>query len=367
MMVRCKKRTPDSFFGSFLCELAVPEGDFLLDLDRLINWEEFRPTLLAAYEGQGERGEAPYDPIILLKMLFLCYEWNISERRVEVLCRRDVVARAFLGLSFMDAIPDHSTLSLFRDRLEKHSGVEAYSKIFDRVVEQAVDLGVKLGSIQVVDSVHTEANVDRVRNRERQERGEPSSDPDATIVHKGRRSVTGADGSVKQQEIVYLGYKTHVSMDAESGIVTSIKPALGNTADCKQMPDLIAHDAALGVPAETYAADKAYDDGEIIAMLEEAHKHPAIRLRDTRTTKKDEHKDKWLAMIDDAYYKAGCAACPRLERKFAEAKLWHGFGRCRYRDLLGYKAQAYLTFMVLNLKRLVYLLAGTRPTMVPSL
>jgi hypothetical protein len=227
-------------------------------------------------------------------------------------------------------------------------------------------LGVQLGSIQVVDSVHTEANVDRARNRERREKKEPSSDPDATIVHKGRRSVAGPDGTAQMIEVIYLGYKTSVSMDSETGIVTSIKPTMGEVSDGKQMPDLIAHDTALGVPGKTYSADRAYDDGDLIAMLEHQDKKPAIRLHAYRTATTNPHADKWRAMLAEPSYQAGCAVRYRVERKFAEAKLWHGFRRCRYRGLLAYKAQAYLTFAAMNLKRIVYLLAGSRPTTVPS-
>jgi IS5 family transposase len=365
-LARYKKSSPGSFFGDYLCDQAVPEGDFLLDLKRLIDWDSFRPLLLPAYAGKAALGEAPYDPVMLLKMLFLSFTWDISERRLELLCRRDIVVRSFLGVSLMDPIPDHSTLSLFRKRLEEHSGSDAFSAVFDQIIGQARDLGVVLGSIQLVDSVHTEANVDRTRNRERREQGLPSTDPEATIVHKGKRSVVEADGTVHQQEVTYLGFKTHVSMDAETGIVTSIKPAMGNTADGAQMPDLIKHDSALGVPGWIYAADRGYDDGDLIAFLEHLRKYPAIRLKDFRTAPSNKNAAKWLAMIADPCYQAGCALRYRIERKFAEAKRWHGFRRCRYRGLLAYKIQAFLTFAAINLKTIIRLLTGSRPTTVPA-
>ena len=44
--------------------------------------------------------------------------------------------------------------------------------------------------------------------------------------------------------------------------------------------------------------------------------------------------------------------------KFGEAKKWHGFGRCRYSGFIRHAIQSYLTFMALNLKRLVKLLTG---------
>jgi hypothetical protein len=72
------------------------------------------------------------------------------------------------------------------------------------------------------------------KDRERHEQGKASADPDATVVRKGKRLVTKATGVVEQQALIHLGYKTHVSQDAETGIVTSIKPATGSSTDNKQ-------------------------------------------------------------------------------------------------------------------------------------
>ena len=48
----------------------------------------------------------------------------------------------------------------------------------------------------------------------------------------------------------------------------------------------------------------------------------------------------------------------KVERKFGEARKWHGFRRCRYTGYIRHAIQSYLTFMVLNLKRLMKLLTG---------
>ena len=63
---------------------------------------------------------------------------------------------------------------------------------------------------------------------------------------------------------------------------------------------------------------------------------------------------------DSPEYQAGRAERFKIERKFGEAKRWHGFGRCRYLGLLRYGLQAQLTALVLNLKRIVLLLTGVR-------
>jgi hypothetical protein len=149
-------------------------------------------------------------------------------------------------------------------------------------------------------------------------------------------------------------------MDAESGIVTSIKPTMGNVDDKSQMPDLVKHDAKMGIPAETYAADRGYDDGDLHEMLWDLDKHSAIKLKDFRTKKKDPNKEPWIKLQADPFYRAGLELRYQIERKFGEAKAWHHLNRCRYRGLDRFKIQSYLTFMVLNLKRTVLLVTNTR-------
>ena len=106
------------------------------------------------------------------------------------------------------------------------------------------------------------------------------------------------------------------------------------------MPDLVKHDAKLGIPAETYAADRGYDDGDLHEMLWALKKHSALKLNDIRTQKKDPNKEPWLTLIADSFYKAGLRLRYRIERKFGEAKAWHHLNRCRYRGLLRFKVQS---------------------------
>jgi IS5 family transposase len=361
MPPRFKKTLKQSFFGDFIYAQAIPDDHFLVQLDKAVHWEQFTPVLITAYKGKGEQGEVPYDPVVILKMLVLSYLYDISERRTEDFCNYYLPAKAFIGLGITDRAPDHSTLTAFKTRLLKHNGSHDYRKLFDMIIRQAQASGIVFGSIQLVDAVHTIANVNNEKDRKRQEQGKPSADPDATVVHKGKRTVTDADGTThKEEDITYLGYKTHVSMDAQTGIVTSITPTFGNTADNKEMPALIKHDAELDIPAETYGADKAYDDGDLHEMLKGMGKHSALKLNDTRTTKKDPNKGPWLLLLADPFYQAGLKLRFRIERKFGEAKAWHGFARCRYRGVERYWVQAFLTFITLNLKRIVLLTTGVR-------
>jgi IS5 family transposase len=360
MARRYKKTMKGSFFGDFIYSQTIPEDHFLVQLEKVIDWHQFTAALVDAYKGKAERGSVPYEPVMILKMLLLAYLYGMSERQTEDFSNYYLPAKAFLGLGVTDHAPDHSTLTLFKVRLLEYQGPEAYAKLFDMVIHQAQGAGVTFGKVQLVDAVHTVADVNNEKDRLRRERGEPPADPDASVVHKGKRKVTKADGTAQEEEVMYSGYKTHVSMEADTGIVTSIKPTMGNVADNTQMPALVEHDVALGVPGETYAGDKAYDDGELHGLLKNLKKHSALKLNGYRTKKKDANKDQWLAMKADPHYREGLSLRYRIERKFGESKAWHRFARCRYRGLDRFKIQSYLTFITLNLKRIVLLVTGAR-------
>jgi IS5 family transposase len=209
-----------------------------------------------------------------------------------------------------------------------------------------------------VDSVHTVADVDNDADRHRQEHGQSPRDPQAQLVNKGKQSVTQPDGTVKMVERQYLGYKSHVSLNAETGLITSLVPTSGSAADNKQFPKLLAHDESLDINADIYSGDKAYDDTDLHFRLWEKGKHSALRLKSNRTGKKDGNKEVWLELEQTPEYQAGLKERYKIERKFGEAKRWHGFGRCRYLGLLRYGIQAFLTVLALNLKRIIQLLEG---------
>jgi hypothetical protein len=80
---------------------------------------------------------------------------------------------------------------------------------------------VRLGSIQVVDSVHTEANANSEKDRTRQERGLTLADSDATVAKKGQRDVNEAGSDLVRKQIRCNGFKTHASMDTTTKLTAS--------------------------------------------------------------------------------------------------------------------------------------------------
>jgi IS5 family transposase len=349
-----------SFFGEIAYQRLLQRHSehFLVALQHLFDWEGRSQELVALYKGRGRVGRPPYPPVLIFKMLFLAYLYNVSERALEELADLNLLIKWFLGLAMDEPAPDHSTLTAFKRRFLQGHNWHALQDLFDDMIRQCQAHGLQFGELQVLDSVHTQADVNTTKDRDRQDRGGKPRDPDARVVNKGKRRVVQPNGTVTSCEIRYRGYKSHVSVNADTGIVTSIKVDQGNSADNKAFAELRAHDRSLDLPTQAYGGDKAYDDTDIHEHLVQEGLQTAITLKRQRTTKKDSHKERWLQLLADPTYQARVKQRYRVEQPFGIAKRSHGFERCRYLGLARYRLQSLLTFMVVNAKRMIKLLTG---------
>ena len=162
---RFKQTGLGSFFGSPIYERLVPRDHFLVQLNRVIDWNGFTAILLPAYKGLAEEGRPPYPPVMILKMLLIAYLYDFSERQVEEATNMNLAIKEFVGLAVDELAPDHSTLSEFNRRIREAQGWRSFEAIGDSVLRQAQAAGIRLGQIQVVDSVHTVADVDNEADR----------------------------------------------------------------------------------------------------------------------------------------------------------------------------------------------------------
>jgi len=269
-------------------------------------------------------------------------------------------AKCFLGLAVDEAGPDHTTLTAFKRRIIDRGGEACLQELLAEIVWQAHEQGVVFGAVQLVDSTHTVANVNTKKDERRQEKsGKRPRDRRARWGAKGTKHRRNENGEIVKETEYFYGYKMHTSMNAEAEMITSVVVTSGNAHDGKQFAALVERDEGLGLPIGTYAGDRGYDDGENHYLLETKGLHSALRLNDKRTQKKDKNKQVWLDLLQTVTYKDGQRVRYKIERKYGEGKENHGLRRCRYLGWIRYAIQAYLTAMVLNLKRMVRLVTGT--------
>ena len=348
----------DSFFGRMVYDRVIPRDHFLMRLDEIIPWQRFTYKLVKYYRGGAKEGRPPYDPALLLKMLLVAYLYNLSERQVEQVANFNLAVECFLGLPADELAPDHSPLTAFNSRIMENGRLGAFAKLLTEIICIAREKGIRLGTIQVLDSVHTIADVNVEKDKKRQEKDKPARNPNAKWGVKGSRQLKDEEGREVEQKEYFYGYKAHVSLNAESGLITSMVHAPGDAYDGHELPKLLQKDLAQGLPVEIVTADRAYDDSNNHQLLWNQGIHSAIRLHSYRTQKKDPHKDIWGQLQQSSAYEQGSQERYKIERKFGEAKQQHGLRRCRYVGIVRYAIQSFLAALVLNLKRMVLLLTG---------
>lgn len=118
-----------------------------------IPWEDFRSTLEAYYSPN--MGQPAIDPVRMLKLEYLRYHCNLSDRQVIDRCTTDVSFRYFLQVGMVFNLPDASLLTRFRGRLK----AEGFQRIFQKLVGIAREQGLVKDRLRLKDASHVIANI----------------------------------------------------------------------------------------------------------------------------------------------------------------------------------------------------------------
>lgn len=365
--IRFKKHSTGSFFGSFLYDQILPKNHFLVQARAIIDWSSYTKRCLRWYHQSTKGGRPPYEPAVLLRMLFLSYLYNISERQIEERVNLDLSFKYFVGLGVDEIPPDHSTLTYFKDRLLTGGGKAAFDELLREILGQAKNQGIEFGSIQIVDATHVRADVNTAKEKEREkERAKDNDDftprdPDASWGAKHQRKVKDPkSGKTFKQTEYFHGYKAHTSVNAQSRLITAIKTTTGRLDDGSQLTTLVEKDNFTPVSKQrTYAGDRGYDYGDNHEYLKQKKMFDALKLNKYRTGKKDNNKEIWIELIKTKEYQLGLEERYKVEQIFGEEKYNHGLARCRYLGERKFHLQASLVAIVHNLKVVVAQITGT--------
>lgn len=346
-----KQSNKNSLFGNYLYERIIPKDNFLKQLSEAVDFSFINDICLDKYDNYGKPGNRPYEPETLFKILFLSFLYDVSLREIEEQINDRLSFKWFLGLAVDDPAPDHSTLTIFRDRLEE----EIFQDIFNNIVNQAKTKQLVHDRLKIIDSTAMRANVDLSRlarkNSERDEK-ESGNDKDNYIdkTSPDQDARFGRKSSQKQ----FYGYKKHIIIDGDSEIIEQVVTAPGNIKDEQVVKPLLAKvEMSTDLRRRTkILADKGYDTNANHELIEEYQGKSFIIIKKNRTVKKLKNRMKtkiYRQTIKERY---------KIERRFADGKTNHGLGKCRWLGIWKTAIQNYLTATVLNCKRIVTLLAA---------
>lgn len=365
-----KKTGENLFCQDFLIQGALAHSNrFLEKLDEEVGFEAlWHEKLLQTYKGGAQIGQPPYRPEQVLKMLFLAYLFGTSEREIERIINDSISMKAFLHISLDEAAPDHSTLTKFKNRIlafDERNDSNLLKEFFDEIIMLAQGKGVDLGFTQSIDSTHTIANVNNAKERERTKKiseggkGKKPRDPDAKYGVKKTKTVKTIKGEKVKITEGYVGYKSHLSVSADSNLITSYLVTTMAAYDGHFFEPLMKDDLRKGVAKPkktTYTADRGYDDGENHVWLEKEKLKDSICLKNV--PKDEKTVARWTRHTTQEEFDAGRKKRFTVERVNASGKKDHLLGRARYLGIKKMSLQTGLTALAHNLKTLVKLWTG---------
>lgn len=197
-----------------LAEAKTRKKEFLELMDRLIPWGEWEKIIMPSYY-KGERGNKPYELELMLRIHVLQKLYDLSD---EGAANEVIDSRAFsrfCGVDSSNQVPDGDTIGRFRNILVQN---KLERQLFDQVVEKLSDCGLLLRKGTIVDSTLISAP-SSTHNQEKER------DPEAHSVKKGNQW--------------YFGYKEHIGVDADTGLIHTLETTAANEHDSNMTSSLV--------------------------------------------------------------------------------------------------------------------------------
>jgi IS5 family transposase len=265
----------------------------LLDDDGFDSWLEGE---CAPYFSEGGRPSIP--PGVYFRMLFVGYlEGFPAERAIAWHCRDRMSLREFLGYQIHERTPDHSSFTIWRQRLP----LEMYGAVFQRILCLVHRHGLIDAYAAGVDSTTLEANASLRRLTKKdngasyreyvkelmREAGENPDDPEAFIrfdkQRKGKslsnrewQSETDPDSRIAKMKdgTTHLAYKSEHAVDLATGAMLGVGIYPADQGDTSCITETLAvveeNLAALGDTAPELlcvVTDKGYHQAELIKEI----------------------------------------------------------------------------------------------------
>ena len=293
--------------------------EFLNKMDSVIPWETFVKEI-EPYYYKGERGNKPYPLELMLRIYMLQNLYDLADMKVmyEILDSRAFTE--FCCINSPDEVPDGDTIGRFRNLLNKY-GLQ--QTIFETVVDLLLQRGLILKKGTIVDSTFIEAP-SSTKNKEKKR------DPEAHSAKKGNTW--------------HFGYKMHIGVDRDSGLVHHVKTTSANEHDVTATSELMHGEE------ETLNGDSGYIGAnkrpEAIRKNKQGKKIKYIINRKQSSISKLSKSGQYAAKKRE--HEKSSVRC-KVEHVFAVVKRLFGYRKTRYRGLRKQMLKSYIMFALANL------------------
>lgn len=319
----------------FVClDAMVPENHLLRAVEASIDFDFIYDEVKDLYSEN--QGRPSIDPVVLIKLLMLQILYGIRSMRqtiqdVEV----NLAYRWFIGYGLQESIPHFSTLGKNYERRFKES--DLFEKIFQRILEEAINCGFIKADAVFIDATHVKANANKNKyvkkmaqhrvhkykrdlfieiNEDRKERGkkpfENDNDGDGNHPEDGTQKETKESATDPECGMFQKGEKERCFAYAASvaceknGFVLGVKTAPGNVHDSQVFSDVFKEVNQQFPEIEAVVVDSGYKTPGICREIVQAEKIPVMPYK--RPMTKDGFYKKYEFVYDEYY---DCYICPQ--------------------------------------------------------
>lgn len=271
------------------------------------------------------KGADGYGVERLFHCLLLQFMEDLSDRELERYLEENLAAKWFCGFTLSEPTPDYSLFTRVRTRI----GPTRLSQLFATMRDQLKAAGLMSEVFTFVDATHliAKATLWEERDKARQQKIETlnndvlpkvAADPQARIGCKGKKKY-------------WYGYKEHVSVDMQSGLINKVAITPANLPDAQGLRHICPTQGAI-------YGDKGYCTAPAQQAAAQRGCHLAAIQRNNMTTK-NRDRDRWHTHLRAPY-----------ERVFSQRPK-----RVRYRGIAKNQFAAFFQALTFNLRRLLVL------------
>ena len=301
--------------GLNLSTKRTRKREFLEEMQTVVPWAEL-VSLIAPYAPEGKKGRPPFALESMLRVHFMQQWFTLSDPAMEEALHDVPLFREFANLSWDARLPDESTILRFRHLLERHKLAE---QILGTVNELLQAKGLLLKAGTVVDATLIAA---------------PSSTKNATGERDPEMHQT------KKGNQWYFGMKAHIGVDADSGLVHTVRGTAANVNDVVEGNSLLHGDETVVFADAGYQGEAQRADAQAETNWHVAMKPGKRRALDKSTP---------LGEVIDQIEKLKASVRAKVEHAFRVLKRQLGHTKVRYRGLKKNTAQLITLFALSNL------------------
>jgi len=289
--------------------------EFLAEMAAVVPWAALVELIAPCYP-EGRNGRPPFALETMLRVHFMQQWFTLSDPAMEEAFFDVPLYREFAQLDANGRIPDESTILRFRHRLEKYKLAE---QILATVNDLLIGKGLLLKVGTAVDATLIAAPTS-TKNKDK------ARDPEMHSSKKGNQW--------------YFGMKAHIGVDAESGLVHTVKGTAGHVHDINEGNALLHGQERMVFADAGYRGIEKRPDTKAGVRW-----HVAMRPGKRKALDKSNAADALLDVAEKL--KAGVRA--KVEHPFRVIKRQFGYVKVRYRGLKKNTQQLITLFALSNL------------------